>query len=69
METYNKEKFEMAMGKMRVVIAEMLKNRIDKARKNEEETIKIGVHDAAFLLTALRYHWNDESSKKKSEDK
>jgi hypothetical protein len=69
MKTYDKEKFEMPIGKMRVAIVGMLKNRIDKARENEEKTIKIGIHDAAFLLTALKYHWNDESSKKKSEDK
>lgn len=63
------EKFEPAMDNMRVVIVGMLTRKIDKARENDEKTITIGIHDAAFLKTALMYHWKSESSKKNEEEK
>ena len=69
METNNNAKYEPKMDNMRQVIIGMLKNRIDKAREYGDSKISIGIHDAAFLLTVLTYHWNSESSKKKSEDK
>lgn len=63
MKIKDKKVFEETMLKVRTEILRRLEKELATAREDDNKFIRVNVHDAEWIRTALTYHFTVESSK------